>query len=117
MAISRIQELQLRLIESTNYNAMEGERVAADLRKHQDWWRACLLTREHPSHLICLRDLEEDRWNADTLYILSSGANDARLEELANSWHTDTMCWLSEQEANRRMGGGREGRVLVAWWD
>lgn len=116
MAISKIQELQLRLIESTNHNAMEGERVAADLRAHQDWWRACLLTRDHPSDLICLRDLEDDLWNADTLYILSSGANDARLEELAHAW-TAEVHWLSEKEADFRMGTRYGGRVLVAWWD
>ncbi len=116
MTISKIQELQLRLIESTNYNAMEGERVAADLRKHQDWWRACLLTRDHPSDLICLRDLEDNHWNADTLYILSSGANDAQLEELANSW-TAEVHWLSAKEADSRMGTRNGGRVLVLWWD
>ena len=116
MMISEIQQLQLRLIERTNYNAMDGETVAADLRKHRDWWRACLLTRDHPSELICLRDLEDDSWNADTLYILSSGANDAALEELANNWVSDEMHWLSEDQAKSRMGGG-SGRILVLWWD
>ncbi len=107
----------MKLIEKTDFNAFDGRRIAADLRAHQDWWRACLLTRDSPSDLVCLRDLDGNHWNADTIYILSSDTNNAALEELANGWVADTVQWLSAKSADFRMGSRDEGRVLVIWWD
>src|SRR4051794_12587445 len=77
-----VQEIQLELIRRTRFNALDGERVYASLLKHRSLWRAVLLDRQGvanyatPSHLLTaglikLRDLPDNLWNADTLFILT----------------------------------------------
>src|SRR5437879_522457 len=77
-----VQEIQLELIRRTRFNAFDGEKIYASLMKHRELWLAVLLDRPglpnyaEPrsllmSGLIKLRDLEQNIWNADMLYILS----------------------------------------------
>src|SRR5438270_6653298 len=76
-----VQEIQLELIRRTRFNAFDGEKIYASLMKHRELWLAVLLDRPglpnyaEPrsllmSGLIKLRDLEQNIWNADMLYIL-----------------------------------------------
>src|SRR5262245_54173818 len=72
-----------------------------------------------------LRDIDQNAWNADTLVILSSGVDDAALEQLARQWHADEMQWTSLMELSSLAamldtptGQARVGeRVLRLWWD
>ena len=81
-----VQDIQLELIRRTTFNAMNGERIVASLLAHRDLWLAALLDRpgvpnySKPgqllmSGLIKLRDLPENYWNADTLFLLTQPAS------------------------------------------
>src|SRR5437879_13585540 len=78
-----VQEIQLELIRRTKFNAFDGERIYASLIKHRAYWQAVLLDRpglanyERPRHLLMmglikLRDLDDNIWNADQLFILNA---------------------------------------------
>jgi hypothetical protein len=40
-----VQEIQLELIRRTRFNAFDGERIYASLRKHRAHWQAAQLAR------------------------------------------------------------------------
>ncbi|WP_439622658.1 hypothetical protein [Gemmata sp.] len=84
-----VQDIQLELIRRTRFNAFDGERVFATLQRHRPLWVAVLLDRPGRSlpygsslllvdGLIKLRDLPDNRWNTDTLYLLTPTLDDAR---------------------------------------
>ena len=127
-----VQEIQLELIRRASFNAMNGENVCASLLRHRDLWLAVLLDRpglpddQTPrqlltSGLIKLRDLDQDVWNADRLFILTRTLEQARtlkaiIEE--EDWGGDV--WLTEdrEELDRALGIGRQEYGLVqVWWD
>ena len=77
-----VQDIQLELLRRTQFNALDGERVHASLVKHRNLWLGTLLDRPgvanyaEPGHLLMsglikLRDLSDNSWNADTLFILT----------------------------------------------
>src|SRR5580693_6616043 len=78
-----VQEIQLELIRRTRFNAFDGERIYDSLMKHRAYWQAVLLDRpglanyQKPGHLLTLgliklRDLDDNLWNADQLFILTA---------------------------------------------
>ena len=84
-----VQDIQLELLRRTSFNALDGEKVHATLLKHQDLWLAALLDKpgvpnySEPGHLtisglIKLRDLADNTWNADTLFILTLDTSGGR---------------------------------------
>src|SRR3954447_10484766 len=84
-----VQDIQLELLRRTRFNALDGERVVASLLRHRGLWLAALLDRPGvpdytapgallTSGLIKLRDLADDYWNADTLFILTATPEQAR---------------------------------------
>jgi hypothetical protein len=64
------QEMQLELIRRWQYNAFDGERVAAKLYECRDLWKAVMMDRLSISNpgrlpgmgLIKLRDLPNNEW-------------------------------------------------------
>jgi hypothetical protein len=127
-----VQEIQLELIRRTRFNAFDGERVVASLLAHRGLWLAVLLDRpglpdySEPgglliSGLIKLRDLPQDIWNADTLFILTKDHASAR--ELARvieqeDWGGEVRVHEDQREIDRALGTGRQGNGLVSvWWD
>lgn len=115
-----VQDIQLELIRRTQYNAFDGEQVARDLLEHREWWEAALLIRTEPLLLITLRDLPENIWNADTLFILARDeASARRLEQIGNDeWAADVWVF-DEDETESKLGtGGLDTQRLVRmWWD
>ncbi|MBI4602325.1 MAG: hypothetical protein HY721_10230 [Planctomycetes bacterium] len=116
----------------TSFNALEGERVHASLLKHRELWLAVLLDRPglpnyaEPSHLLMsglikLRDLSQNFWNADTLFVLSGTRQDAR--ELARiieeeDWGGEVQVFEEQADIDRALGTGRrEHGLLSVWWD
>jgi hypothetical protein len=117
-----VQEIQLELIRRTNYNFFEGQRVAADLQRQPNLWRGVLLTRPGSSQvsgLITLRDLEDNIWNADTLYILATDEAAAqRLAELGETWQADDIVIHTMEATGLAVGDSRPpGPLVTMWWD
>src|SRR5688572_2836252 len=84
-----VQDIQLELLRRTRVDALDGERVCASLLRHHHLWLAALLDRPglpnyaEPgelllSGLIKLRDLPENLWNADMLFVLTPTHQHAR---------------------------------------
>ena len=127
-----VQEIQLELLRRSCWNALDGERVYTSLLKHRDLWLAVLLDRPgianyaEPtsllmSGLIKLRDLPDDCWNADTLYILTTSHTQA--EELARiahdeDWAGEVTVFRNQDEIDRALGTGRQRNgPLSVWWE
>ncbi len=127
-----VQEIQLELIRRTSFNALEGEKVCASLLKHRDLWQAVLLDRpgvadySEPRQLLIaglikLRDLDDNIWNADHLYILTRTREQARqmkaiIEE--EDWGGEVWLTENQKELDMALGTGRQEYGLVhVWWD
>jgi hypothetical protein len=127
-----VQEIQLELIRRTSFNALDGEKVYASLLRHRDLWQAVLLDRpglanyQKPgllltSGLIKLRDLDDNVWNADHLFILTKTRAQARqmkaiIEE--EEWCGDVWLTEDQEEIDNALGTGRQEYGLVhVWWD
>jgi hypothetical protein len=100
--------------------------------KHRDLWLAVLLDRpgianyDKPSlllmsGLIKLRDLPDNFWNADTLYILTKTR--AQAHELARiaedeDWAGEIVVYKDRGEIDRALGSwGEKSGLLSIWWD
>jgi hypothetical protein len=127
-----VQDIQLELLRRTCFNALDGERVCASLRRHRSLWLAALLDRPgvpdytQPGRLLMaglikLRDLPDDIWNADTLFVLTPTHREA--DELARiaeeeDWGGEVRVYQDQAEIDRAVGAGRLGHGLVSvWWD
>src|SRR5438132_1576736 len=127
-----VQDIQLELLRRTKFNALDGERVAASLFRHRDLWLAALLDRPgvpnyaEPglplmSGLIKLRDLPDNFWNADTLFVLTQTHEQAReLARIAeeDEWAGDVYVYENQEEIDGALGTGRDEYGLMSvWWD
>jgi hypothetical protein len=127
-----VQDIQLELIRRSQFNAMDGERIVASLLAHRDLWSAVLLDRPgipnyaRPAHLLTaglikLRDLPENFWNADTLFLLTPSREQARrLAHIAEEedWGGMVRLYLNQEDTDRALGTGREEYGLLSiWWD
>ncbi len=122
-----VQEIQLELIRRTQFNSFDGSRITAILQKNQDLWEAVLfdsLFTSQPGQLpigglIKLRDLSQNHWNVDTLYILSPDMARARqLAEMAEDWGGMVHVYESQDEVVRALGSSGITSVIVSiWWD
>jgi hypothetical protein len=127
-----VQDIQLELIRRTRFNTFDGEVICALLARYRDYWRAALLDRPGiPNYrtqsllltagLIKLRDLEDNIWNADTLFVLTHTPEQAR--ELAAAFEeseTGAMPTVLEdrEETDMALGTGRQTYgLLQVWWD
>src|SRR5260370_42315709 len=84
-----VQEIQLELIRRTTFNEFNGEKICASLLKHRSLWLAVLLDQPglpnyaEPGHLLTsglikLRDLPDNIWNVDKLFIMTENHAKAR---------------------------------------
>jgi hypothetical protein len=127
-----VQEIQLELIRRSSFNAFDGEKVAASLLDHRDLWLAALL--DHPglpdytrpgtlllSGLIKLRDVHDNYWNVDTLFVLTQTPDSAR--QLARivkkeQWGGMLRVYEDQSELGHALGCyGKEYGLLRVWWD
>jgi hypothetical protein len=116
-SVTKIQAIQLDLLRRSSFNQLNGRQVARDLLANRSLWCAALIDRLGSDALIKLRDVDENYWNVDTLYVLSSGANDRLLGRIARHWHADAINWVSGASASRLLGDSRPVRILEVWWD
>ena len=127
-----VQELQLELIRRTKFNTFDGELVCELLAKYRGHWLAVLFDQlgvpnyDHPGRvptggLIKLRDLADNIWNVDSLFILTHTPEQARelcivFEESGNG----AMPYVIDdiEEADLALGMGRRVYgLLKVWWD
>jgi hypothetical protein len=128
-----VQEIQFELMRRASFNAFDGSRVIASLRRHADLWEAVLMDNRPywqkdryqlpPGWLIKLRDLGGDCWNVDTLFILAPNTESAKkLAEAIKEedWGGMTKVYGDENRAEieRTLGSGPDQRAIVTvWWD
>jgi hypothetical protein len=112
-----VQEIQLELIRRHQHNYFDGEEVAEDLTAHREWWEAVLM--DTSAGLVKLRDLGDNFWNVDTLYILATNEPNARrLAKLGERWSADSVIVYDEEDTDWKLGGGiEEQRLVTMWWD
>lgn len=127
-----VQEIQLELIRRSKFNSFDGKAVCDLLRTHQALWRGVIFdrpglpnyaepTRLLMSGLIKLRDIEDDIWNVDTLFVLTHTIDGAR--ELATAFEESGTGAMPSVHDDRReidmaLGTGRvEFGLLTVWWD
>jgi hypothetical protein len=117
-SINEFQGIQFTLMEKSSFNYFDGTRVVHDLRSHRRLWCAVVMD-EGDGDLIKLREIGNGAWFADTLYILSSGADDGALARLAAHWNPDARSWVSGSSAQKLLGeyGPGHPRILEVWWD
>jgi hypothetical protein len=127
-----VQDIQLELLRRTSFNALDGEKVCASLLKHRHLWLAVLLDRPgvpnyaEPGHLLLsglikLRDLPDNFWNADTLFLLTRTRGQAhelaRIAE-AEDWAGEIQVHENQSDIDRALGTGRQEYGLISiWWD
>ena len=125
------QALQLEVIKRSSFNNLDGEQVVKDLLTFRSLWKGVIIDRmggvtlkELPPagwvsiiDLIKLRDISNDSWNVDTLFIESSGEDNSKLELLAYKMGADDITWISDEKAAKFCGVSGKRRVLKVWWD
>ena len=108
------QELHFELMKKASFNDFHAKEVIKDLKANTHLWDAALMDR--PS-LVKLRDMPEDIWNVNTLYILT-GIKSDQLYELALSWNPTSIRWIEGDEANSMLGAYISGdSILCLWWN
>ena len=118
--ITRVQELQLELIELVNHNRCNGQKIAKLLRDNRSLWHAALMPGRR---LDALRDMEYGEWPADTLYLLPVEGQEGALEKLAKRFNADEVRWLDGKESLSLLGYWKKDiekkskLILSAWWD
>lgn len=114
-----MQQIQLDLIRGRCFNAFHGEQVVRDLLAHRSLWVSALMDRLGPGGLIKLRDLAQDGWNVDTLYVLARDRNCAQeLVESSAEWRADSVDVYNAERTARAIGcSASEARVVAWWWD
>ncbi len=116
---NKIQELQFELMKLASFNEFDGDMVVESLKSHEELWRGVIMDRagfnspdakdySEAIDLIKLRDIEDEYWNIDTIYIKPVEGKEKELEELAKSWGADEVDWIEKTDA---------GKVLRVWFD
>ena len=116
--ISEAQRIQLDIIARTNFNYFDGRKIAKLLEENHRMWRSVLM----PLDFISLRDMQDGRWHADTLYIYAEDGYQFQLEELVREqFKADEIQWIGGSEAEDMLGTteveDKSYVILQVWWD
>jgi len=116
--ISAAQRIQLDVIARTNFNYFDGRKIARLLEENHKMWRSVLM----PLDFISLRDMENGRWHADTLYIYPVDGYQFQLEALVREqFKADEIQWIGGSDAEDMLGmtevEDKSYVILQVWWD
>ncbi len=116
--INKLQMMQFELMEHVVLDGFDAKRVISDLTKNRHLWEAAIMMPDPNWGLLHLRDLGENKWNVDCLYIYSSEKDDGALTELAQAWMPTELMWLDEeyQTEMMRVPTSLSRRVLRLFW-
>ena len=116
--MNKVQELQFELMKLASFNEFDGDMVVEDLKAHSDLWKGVIMDREgyvEKPHCVSLtldfiklRDIEDDYWNIDTIFIKPVEGKEKQLEAIAKKWGADEVDWIEKTDA---------GKVLRVWFD
>ena len=110
--LSVAQRLQFMLMIEASWDEFHAPTVIRDLLQHRELWHAAMMFTDSDP-LWPLPYLDE-QWNADTLYILSSGKDHDALKAVADHWYADAT-WVPE--GKKPTPHQREvSRILRIWW-
>lgn len=116
--ISEVQRIQLEVISHTNFNLFDGRKITKLLEENHRMWQSVLM----PLDFISLRDMQDGRWHADTLYIYPEDGYQLELEELVREqFNADEIDWIGGSEAVDMLGTTEVEQksqvILSVWWD
>jgi len=119
------QSIVADLMKASTFNNFNGEHVVRALEENSTLWRGFVWGRFGAyAELIPLRDIEDDQYNADTLYILPVAGKELELELLVRErFGADEVDWVGGREACDLLGSWSEEKaaiqkaILRVWWD
>ena len=126
------QELQFELMKKGSFNGFDGEEVVRFFQDNPVLWQGVIFDRGssnamngHPFaeciDLIRLRDIPDDCWNADTLYITPKKGREADLKErIEEKLGADEVDWMDPKGTLGLLGPFSPNpltAVLRVWWD
>ena len=123
--INPVQRLQFELMTLASFNGFDGSQVVHDLIQRRQLWRGAVMDRGYQVwnedgeviNLTKLRDLEAGHWNVDTLFVLTSGRDDAELIRLAQQeWGAAEAGYVAEPDLGE-YPHPKAKQVLRIWWE
>ncbi len=116
--INKLQLIQFELMEHVSLEGFDARRIINDLITHRDLWEAVIMMPDPNWSLLHLRDLSENKWNVDCLYIYASGEDLGPLNDLVIPWMAKELLWLDAHEQMHMMRVPEElpKRVLRLFW-
>lgn len=125
-----VQELQLELFRRSKASDYHVEQFIAILLDNRRLWLGAVIDRLginkaghqlEPFSMIKLRDIDQNYWNADTLFLLCPSRSAA--DELITLLPMDEFACMPNVEGDEEvvddaLGGGDCGAVILKfWWD
>ncbi len=130
LADATVQELQLELLRRSVADQYSVDELIQILIDNQNLWRGLIIDRLginegghwlQPMSMIKLRNIEDNYWNADTLFVLCP--NKAAAESLKLKIPGEKFAAMIDvkddaKEIDNALGGADRGLVILrAWWD
>jgi hypothetical protein len=130
LATATVQELQLELFRRSVASGSDIEEFIRLLLESQHLWRGLIIDRLgvnegghwlQPLSMIKLRNIRQNYWNADTLFVLCPNRDAAK--HLAKQFPLDRFAVMIDikddpEEVDDALGGSDKGLVILQfWWD
>lgn len=128
MQLNGLQQEQLQLMRSVQFNQFDGERVVNDLLANRDLWTAAMMVPSEVNKLVALRELACGEVYVDTFYLLAEVDKHEELLRLTKSWKPDSITEISGDTGLNGLTGildvlgvadaSEPERVAIRlWWD
>lgn len=96
--INKTQKAVFNLMKCSAFNDFNPDEVAKDLTDNADKWLGCIWGRFNYCELLPLRDIEDDFYGADTLYLSTQKENIDFIRILAGKWQADEIGYYCDNE-------------------